>query len=55
VAGIQIDILLLTPASPFRELAKSIASECGGSVTFLSGPGPKRDEVQAFMSSVGME
>ena len=55
IAGIRVDILLLTPTSPFGELAKSIASECGGSVTFLSGPRPKRGEVQAFISSIDME
>jgi uncharacterized protein with von Willebrand factor type A (vWA) domain len=54
MAGIRIDILLLTPTSPFEELAKRIASECGGSVTFLSGPKPRRDEIHAFMSDVDM-
>jgi uncharacterized protein with von Willebrand factor type A (vWA) domain len=54
IAGIRIDILLLTPTSPFGEFAKSIASECGGSVTLLSRPRPMRNEIQGFMSSIGM-
>jgi uncharacterized protein with von Willebrand factor type A (vWA) domain len=54
MAGIRVDILLLTPTSPFGELAKSIAIECGGSVTFLSGSRPMRGEIQAFMSSVDL-
>ena len=52
MAGIRIDILLLTPTSPFEKLAKSIAAECGGSVTFLSGSEPMRHEIQAFVSGV---
>jgi uncharacterized protein with von Willebrand factor type A (vWA) domain len=52
-AGIRIDILLLTPTSPFGEFATSIASECDGTVTFLSGQRPRRDEIEAIMSSIG--
>ena len=54
LAGIRIDILLLTPASRFREFAERIASECEGTVSSLSGPQPTIDEVQAFMASTGM-
>jgi uncharacterized protein with von Willebrand factor type A (vWA) domain len=53
-AGIRVDILLLTPTSSFGEFAKRIASECGGTVTFLSGPRAAMDEIQAFTSRINL-
>jgi uncharacterized protein with von Willebrand factor type A (vWA) domain len=55
LAGIRIDVLLLTPDSQFRGFADRIASECGGSVRSLSLPLPAKDEVRAIMSSLDME
>jgi uncharacterized protein with von Willebrand factor type A (vWA) domain len=51
-AGIRVDFLLLTPTSPFGEFARILASECGGSVTFLSGSEATGDEIEGFMSRI---
>jgi uncharacterized protein with von Willebrand factor type A (vWA) domain len=54
IAGIRVDLLLLTVDSKFRPLAAEIAKECGGSVETLSGPMPTAEQIEKFLTDVGL-
>jgi uncharacterized protein with von Willebrand factor type A (vWA) domain len=53
IAGIRVDLLLLTIDSKFRPLAAEIAKECGGSMESLSGPMPTSMQIEEFLSKTG--
>jgi uncharacterized protein with von Willebrand factor type A (vWA) domain len=54
IAGIRVDLLLLTTDSPFRPLAAEIAEGCGGSVQSISGPTPTASEIEEFLDDIGV-